>query len=220
MKILGRFTWNQVAVFFIALLPFANLAYDAYSGGLTFNPIQEATFRTGKLALIFLLLSLACTPLNTIFGWRGSIRYRRMLGLFAFFYASIHFLIFVALDYGLSWPLIKEAILEKRYAVVGFSAFLILLPLALTSTKGWQKRLKKGWKRLHQLVYLAGILVIIHFVWLVKSDVREPLLWGTALAVLLALRIPPVRRAASRLRYKFHLRSPLRRERESGLAPE
>ncbi|MDX1436397.1 MAG: ferric reductase-like transmembrane domain-containing protein, partial [Anaerolineales bacterium] len=141
MRIRGRWTRLQWAAFFLALLPLANLIYDAYTGGLTFNPIQEATFRTGKLALIFLLLSLACTPANTIFGLRGAVRYRRMLGLFAFFYASIHFVIFVGFDYGLSWPLIREAIIEKRYALVGFSAFLILLPLALTSTKGWQKRL-------------------------------------------------------------------------------
>jgi sulfoxide reductase heme-binding subunit YedZ len=220
LKLLGRFTRLQVLVFFLALLPFANLLYDAYTGGLTFNPIQEATFRTGKLALVFLLLSLACTPLNTVFGLRGAVRFRRMLGLFAFFYASIHFVIFVGLDYVLSWTLIKEAIIEKRYALVGFSAFLILLPLALTSTKGWQRRLKKGWKRLHQLVYLAGILVIIHFVWLVKSDIREPLIWGGVLAILLVLRIPPVRRAASSLRYKVHLRTFLRRGRKSELASE
>lgn len=203
MKLRGRFTRLQWVVFFAALLPLVNLLYDAYTGGLTFNPIQEATFRTGKLALIFLLLSLACTPANTVLGWRGAVRYRRMLGLFAFFYAAIHLTIFVGFDYGLSWPLIQEAIIEKRYALVGFAAFLILLPLALTSTKGWQKRLKKGWKRLHQLVYAAGILVIFHFVWLVKSDIREPLIWGAVLAVLLILRVPPVRRVASRLRYRF-----------------
>jgi sulfoxide reductase heme-binding subunit YedZ len=143
-----------------------------------------------------------------------------MLGLFAFFYAAIHFTIFVGFDYGLSWTLIQEAIIEKRYALVGFAAFLILLPLALTSTRGWQKRLKKGWKRLHQLVYAAGILVIIHFVWLVKSDIREPLIWGGILAVLLLLRVPPIRRAASGLRYRFPRTRRLKRNKKQELVAE
>jgi sulfoxide reductase heme-binding subunit YedZ len=220
LNLLGRWTRLQYAVFFLALLPLANLIYDAYTGGLTFNPIQEATFRTGKMALIFLLLSLACTPANTVFGLRGAVRFRRMFGLFAFFYAAIHLTIFVGIDYGLSWPLIREAIIEKRYALVGFAAFLILLPLALTSTKGWQKRLKKGWKRLHQLVYAAGILVIIHFVWLVKSDIREPLIWGSVLAVLLLFRVPRVRRWASRLRYRIPKLLPLNRKKKQELAAE
>ena len=132
MTLRNRFTRLQILVFILASLPFVNLVYDAMSGGLTFNPIQAATFRTGKTALIFLLLSLSCTPLNTLFGFRGVLRYRRMFGLFAFFYASVHFVIFVGVDYGLSWPLIREAIFEKRYALVGFAAFLLLLPLAQT----------------------------------------------------------------------------------------
>ena len=167
---------------------------------LTANPIQAITFRTGKLALLLLVLSLACTPLNTAFGVRMALKWRRPLGLYAFMYAGLHFLTFTVLDYGLDPVLLREAIFEKRYALVGFSAFLLLVPLAITSTRGWMKRLGKRWKRLHQLVYIAGLLVIVHYVWLVKADRREPLLWGAAIAILLAFRLPPVRRAVVKLR--------------------
>jgi sulfoxide reductase heme-binding subunit YedZ len=127
---------------------------------------------------------------------------RRALGLYAFLYASVHFAIFVGLDYGLDLDLIPQAIFDQRYVVVGFAAGLILLALAITSTKGWQKRLGRTWTQLHRLVYLAGVLVIVHFLWLVK-DIREPLRYGALLALLLALRLPPVRRAVSRARHRL-----------------
>jgi sulfoxide reductase heme-binding subunit YedZ len=116
-------------------------------------------------------------------------------------YAGLHFLIFVWLDYGLDLGLLKEAIFEKRYALVGFAAFMILLPLAITSTKGWMKRLGRNWKRLHKAVYLAGLLVVVHFVWLVKSDIREPLAYGAVVVLLLIVRIPRVRNAVSHFRH-------------------
>ena len=166
----------------------------------SFNPIQEVTLRTGRYALILLILSLACTPLNTLLGFRWVLPLRKWLGLYAFMYASFHFLIFIGLDYGFDLELILEAIFEKRYALVGFTAFLILLPLAITSTKGWMKRLGKNWKRLHRWVYLASLLVIVHFVWLVKADIRRPLAYGAVVVLLLVLRTPWVRRKASKFR--------------------
>jgi sulfoxide reductase heme-binding subunit YedZ len=186
---LPRFTKFQAAVHIAAWLPLIILVFNWTTNNLTFNPIQALELRTGKYALVLLILALACTPLNTVFGFRQAIKVRRALGLYAFMYASIHFL-----------NLLKEAIFEKRYALVGFAAGLILLALALTSTRGWMKRLGKSWTKIHKFVYLAGILVIVHYVWLVKSDIRVPMLYGALVVFLLILRIPSVRRAASRLR--------------------
>jgi sulfoxide reductase heme-binding subunit YedZ len=153
--------------------------------------------------LVFLVLSLACTPINSVFGYRPVLRLRRTLGLYAFMYVALHLLIFVGLDYGFDLLLIREAIFEKRYALVGFAAFLILLPLAVTSTKGWMKRLGKLWKHLHRFVYLAALLAVVHFVWLVKSDIREPLVYGAIVVGLLLMRLSPVRRSVSQIRSWF-----------------
>jgi len=190
----------QVAVHLAALAPLALLIWDGLHDQLTANPIQALTLRTGKTALILLVLSLACTPLNSVFGIRQAVKWRRPLGLYAFLYAGLHFLIFAVLDYGLDLFLLREAVFEKRYALVGFAALLLLIPLAITSTRGWMKRLGKRWKRLHQAVYVAGLLVIVHYVWLVKADRREPLLWGAAVGLLLLLRIPAVRRWIAQIR--------------------
>jgi sulfoxide reductase heme-binding subunit YedZ len=197
-----HFTRLQLAVHLAALLPLIVLIIDAQRGGLTVNPIQEATLRTGKTAMALLLLSLACTPANTVFGFSPAIKLRRPLGLYAFLYALVHFSIYIGVDYGFDLRLIALELAEKRYVLVGFAAFLILLPLAITSTKGWQRRLKKGWRKLHRWVYLA--------VWVQKSDIREPLLWSAFLGILLALRVPAIKqRAASRRR---QLASQLSRE--------
>lgn len=176
-----------------AWLPLVVLAWDVARGNLSVNPIQDITFRTGKFALLMLMLSLACTPVNTVTGFRPVLRMRKWFGLYAFLYAALHFLAFSVLDFGLDLQLIWREIVEKRYILAGLAALLILIPLAITSTKGWQRRLGRTWKRLHRFAYLAGVLVVLHYVWLVKADVREPLLWGGALAVLLVLRIPRVR---------------------------
>jgi len=192
-----KFTKFQILVHVGSLVPLALLIRDAITDNLTVNPIQDITFRTGKDALVLLVLSLACTPLNTVFGFREALRVRRALGLYAFLYVSLHFLIFIGLDYTFDLSLIREAIVEKRYALMGFAAFLTLLPLALTSTKRWQKRLGKTWRALHRWVYLAAILAVIHFIWLVKSDIREPLAYGTVVILLLVLRIPVVRRVVN-----------------------
>ena len=187
-----------------SLLPLAVLLWDAGRGNLSVNPIQEITLRTGEPAVILLALSLACTPAALLLGLRQALPVRRTLGLYAFFYASLHFLIFAVVDYGLDWSLIVEAVVEKRYVLAGFAAFVLLLPLALTSTTGWQRRLKRRWKTLHRVVYAAAGLAILHWVWLKKSHVErsEPLLWGLAVAVLLLLRLPWVRRALTRKRLR------------------
>ncbi len=192
-----KFTKFQVLVHTASLVPLALLIWDAITDHLTVNPIQDITFRTGKDALVLLVLSLACTPLNTLFGFREALKVRRALGLYAFLYVGLHFLTFVGLDYTFDLGLIRETIVEKRYALMGFAAFLTLLPLALTSTKGWQKRLGKTWRALHRWVYLAALLAVIHFIWLVKSDIREPLAYGTVVLLLLILRIPAVRRVVN-----------------------
>jgi sulfoxide reductase heme-binding subunit YedZ len=200
-----RVNWLRVAVHIGSLLPLAWLLWAHWQGLFLVDPVRETTTLTGKTALILLLLSLACTPASTLFGFKQALRVRRALGLYAFLYAGLHFLTFVGLDYGFDLRFIGRAIFEQRYVVVGFSAGLILLALALTSTRGWQRRLGKNWKRLHRLVYLAGILVIVHFLWLVK-DGREPLRYAVLLGLLLVLRIPRVRKVVSTLRRKLAVR--------------
>ncbi len=184
-----QYDFFKIAVHVAALVPLAALLYDAASGRLGFDPIREITFRTGRDALVLLILSLACTPANRFFGFRAAIRVRRALGVYAFVYAALHFLTFVALDYGFDVSLIVEAIVEKPFAIVGFTAFLTLIPLVVTSTNGWKKRLGRNWKRLHRVVYLTAILVIVHFTWAAKQDYAEPLTYGAVVLVLLLSRV-------------------------------
>ena len=203
-----RNNWLRIATHIAAFAPFALLMWDFFQDRLTVNPIQEITFRTGKTALVLLILCLACTPINTTLNYKPVTALRRPLGLWAFFYATLHFLTFVWLDYGLDLGLILETIREKRYVLAGFAAFLLLIPLAVTSTRGWQRRLGKRWKPLHRLVYLAAPLVIVHYIWLVKADIREPLFYGAIVALLLAARVPRVRRAIVRMRGRAVARGP------------
>jgi sulfoxide reductase heme-binding subunit YedZ len=195
--------WLQILTHVAALLPLALLVRDYARNQLTANPIREITLRTGKSALILLVLSLACTPIHTLFGLKQVIKLRRPLGLYAFLYASLHVLMFVGPDYGFDLGLIAEEIATRRFLQVGLVAFLILLPLAATSTRGWVKRLGKNWKRLHRLVYLAALLVVVHFVWVVKADIREPLLYGAVVVSLLIVRIPGVRNAVNNCRSRL-----------------
>jgi sulfoxide reductase heme-binding subunit YedZ len=198
--------WLRIVVHVGALVPLAWLIWAYWQGLFLVDPVREITTFTGKTAIILLVLSLACTPVVTLCGYRPVSRVRRPLGLYAFLYAGLHFLTFVVLDYGLDLDLIGGAIFEQRYVVVGFSAGLILLAMALTSTRGWQKRLRNNWKRLHRLVYVAGGLVAVHYMWLSK-DIREPLPYVAIIALLLALRFPPIRRVASRLRHRVSVRT-------------
>ena len=194
-----KMTPLQIAAHVAALIPLVWLRWDFWQGNLGPDIIRAATLRTGKAALILLVASLACTPISLIFGFKPVLKLRRPLGLYSFMYASIHFAIFIGVDYGFNFSLLQDALLEKRYALVGLATGLILLALALTSTVSWQRRLKKNWKRLHKLVYLAGILAVIHFIWLVKQGVLEPWIWAAGVAFLLLLRIPPIKRQVLKL---------------------
>jgi sulfoxide reductase heme-binding subunit YedZ len=159
---------------------------------LTANPIRGSILRTGKIALELLVLSLACTPLNTIFGFKPALRVRRALGDYSFLYTSLHFAIFVSLDYGFDFQLVFTEVI-RPYALVGLIAGLLLIPLAITSFPPWLKRLGKNWKRLHNLVYVINLLAALHFMLVVKQGVTEPYLWMIMIIFLLVLRIPPIR---------------------------
>ena len=196
--------WLWLAVNAAAAIPLLQMVVGYATDTLGVDPVATLTTRTGTAAIMTLVLSLACTPANMLFGWRKALTVRKSLGLWAFTYAALHMLVFIGLDYGLDWRFIwQDALLEKQYIFVGLTALLILLPLALTSTKGWMRRLGRNWKRLHQLVYLAGILAVLHYFILVKIDKREPLIYAGVLALLLALRLPPVRRQVSRMRQRL-----------------
>ena len=197
---LPKMSFFQWAVHVGSWVPLALILLDYFRDNLTANPIQDVTFRTGKAALVLLVLSLAATPAYTLFGFKPAIKVRRALGLYAFTYVVLHFFVFVGLDYGFDLGLIIEDIGDKRYALVGFAAGLLLLPLAITSTRGWMSRLGKNWRRLHRLVYLAAILAVIHYIWLVKADIREPLDYGAAVLLLLLARFGPVRKGLSDFR--------------------
>jgi len=176
-------------VFLVCLIPFAQLAYKAYTGDLGVNPIEFITHFTGDWTLIFLLATLSITPLRKIFRWNDLIKFRRMLGLFAFFYALLHFSTYIVLDHFFDFHRIGKDILKRPYVTVGFTAFVLLIPLALTSTAGMIRRLGKRWQRLHRLIYVAAIAGVIHFYWLVKADIRRPLQYGGVLAILLGYRL-------------------------------
>lgn len=205
-----RYTPLQLATHAAAAGLSAWLAWEYFAGPLNINPIQTAMQHTGKIALIFLALSLACTPLNTVFGWRQALSVRRALGLYAFLFAAAHLAVFAWLDFGLDWLLIGREIIEKNYILVGMAALSILLALAFTSFKWWMIRLGKNWKRLHRLAYLAAILVVLHYAWAKKGnlfslqgDIFQPLVFGVFVILLLALRIPSVRSWSSKLRTRI-----------------
>ncbi len=177
-----------------ALLPLALLIAAAWQDRLGADPIATLTHETGLWALRLLLATLAITPLRLIGGWPRLLRFRRMLGLYAFAYASLHLAVYLALDLGGYWPQIVDDIVERPFITVGFLAWLLMLPLAATSTRGMMRRLGPWWSRLHKAVYAVGMLAVLHFVWLVKADLREPLVYATILLALLAARWPPIRR--------------------------
>ena len=193
----------QAVVHIGALLPLALLLLDWAANDLTANPIQAATLRTGYPALVLLVLSLACTPVAALTGWKRLIAFRRPLGLYAVLYASLHLAIFALVDYALDWSLIGQTIAEKRYVVVGFTTFLLLVPLAITSTRGWQRRLGRRWRTLHRLVYIAVPLAVVHYIWLSKTPIPGPAIFAVIVLTLLTLRLPPVRRAIASWRSRF-----------------
>ncbi len=176
-------------LFILALLPLAYVIYGVLTDNLGANPIEKMEHLTGLWALIFLMASLSVTPLRKITGWNKIIRFRRMLGLFVFFYALIHFGIYLGLDRFLIWPDIKKDLTKRPYIIVGFSALLMLVPLVFTSTKKSIRRLGKKWIKLHRLVYVIALLAILHFWWLVKADIFYPFVFAAIYLLLMAVRI-------------------------------
>jgi methionine sulfoxide reductase heme-binding subunit len=186
----GRRPWLKPAVFAGALAPLGLLLLRAARGQLGANPIAEALNELGLTALVLLVASLACTPAREVPGWTWAIGLRRMLGLFAFFYAALHFATYLGLDQGLRFSAILADVTKRKFIFVGFAAFVLLAPLAATSTAAAVQRLGfVRWKRLHRLVYPAAVLAVIHFFLRVKKDVSEPAVYGAVLALLLLARI-------------------------------
>jgi len=207
-----RYTPLQVAMHIYAWSALAHILFDFLTGNISPNPIQDLEQRTGRHAITLLVMSLACTPLNTLFKWPELLKRRRALGLYAFMYATIHVLIFVDLDYGLAWSLILQTIFEKPYIVVGVITFLMLIPLAFTSFDIWKMRLKKNWKRLHQMIYLIAPLAVLHYAWGKKGDffalqgeIIRPLIYAVIILLLLAIRIPLVRRTVASWRDRIRV---------------
>lgn len=184
----------KLAAFPLSLFPLANLIIKALENTLGPDPASALTHGLGEWALIFLLLSLAISPARRMTGIGKLIRFRRMLGLFALFYAILHLLAYLAFMLSWEWQTLLEDLYKRSYIIVGAFALSILIALGLTSTKKMMKRLGRQWGQLHRLVYVAAILAVVHFLWLVKSDYTEPLIYGAVLTLLLILRLHKVKR--------------------------
>ena len=184
-------------------MPLARLWWRYSNNALGADPIREILFFTGITSLVLFVLMLAVTPLNTLFGWKQLIPLRKPLGLYGFLYVNLHFLDWLWLDYGFDWQFILGGILDQRFVLVGFVAWVLLVPLAITSNRRSQKWLGRNWKRLHQLVYVIIILALFHFFWLVKNVYVEPTIYAIILAALLAMRIPSVRKYVANQRRRL-----------------
>jgi sulfoxide reductase heme-binding subunit YedZ len=182
--------WTKVTLFALSLLPAVRLVWKALHAGLGANPIELVTHETGDWILIFLVLTLTITPARKVLGWPELIRFRRMLGLFAFFYAFLHFSTWIGLDKFFDLREMLQDVAKRRFITVGFIGFVLMIPLALTSTAGSIRRLGgKRWRMLHRLIYGSAIAGVVHYYWLVKSDVRKPVGYGVLVGLLLAYRV-------------------------------
>jgi sulfoxide reductase heme-binding subunit YedZ len=180
----------KLPVFILCLVPFGQLAWRALQHHLSANPIEYITHQTGDWTLIFIVLTLAVTPARKLLRVPEIIRFRRMLGLFAFFYGFLHFSTWIGLDKFFDWAEMLADVRKRTFITAGFTGFVLMIPLALTSTAGWIRRLGgKRWLALHRLIYVTAIAGVAHYYWLVKSDVRKPLFYGVLVALLLALRV-------------------------------
>ena len=192
--------WQKPLLFVLALLPFGYLAARLLTDSLGANPVEAITHESGQWALRLLLVTLLVTPLRRLSGIIALVRFRRMLGLFAFFYLMVHFATYAILDAGLDLRYVLDDVIERPYITVGFATLCMLVPLAATSTNAMIRRLGGvRWRRLHRLAYVAGAGGVLHFLWLAKADLREPLIYSTILALLLVARIPRVASGLSRL---------------------
>lgn len=182
--------WTKVVVFCLCLLPIALLVWRGFHGDLTANPSEFLEHRTGDWTLRFVVITLSITPLRKILGLPELIRFRRMVGLFAFFYGSMHFTAWICFDKFFDWPAMWADVHKRRYITVGATGFVLMIPLAITSTAGWIRRLGgKRWHRLHQAIYITAIAGIVHYYWQVKSDVRKPIEYALLVALLLSWRL-------------------------------
>jgi sulfoxide reductase heme-binding subunit YedZ len=181
--------FGKPVLFTLALVPAALLVRAGMTGTLGVNPAETLQLETGVWALRFLLLTLAVTPLRRVTGWNRLIQYRRMFGLFAFFYASCHFLTYLVLDQFFAFDLILKDVVKRPFITFGMLAFVLMIPLALTSTKGWIRRLGRRWQVLHRLIYISAIAGAVHYLWKVKLAAGPPVYYAVAVAVLLGFRI-------------------------------
>jgi sulfoxide reductase heme-binding subunit YedZ len=185
-----RIRWSKVLVFLLCLAPIFRLAWRMWNQDVTANPTEFIQHFTGDWAIRLIVATLGVTPLRKLLGVPGLIRFRRMIGLFAFFYACLHFLTYLWLDKLFDFPAMLKDVGRRPFITAGFAAFVCLVPLAVTSTAGWIRRLGgKRWQRLHTLIYVTAIAAVVHYYWLVKSDIRQPMLYGTLVALLLAWRV-------------------------------
>ena len=182
-------TYIERLIFILGLWPLLSISIHIFQDSLGANPVEFIERHFGKWTLIFLCLTLSMTPLRRITNISQWILYRRMLGLFVFFYASIHLLCYIGLDYHFAWIDIKNDIIKHRFVLVGFLGWILLLPLAITSSDKMIRRLKTNWKLLHRLIYVVAILGVLHFIWLVKKDLTEPLIYAAIISILLILRL-------------------------------
>ncbi len=203
-------TPTQVIVHVLGWLPLVFTIAQVATGNMTVNPIQATEQRFGRIAVYFLILSLACTPIVTLTGWREPIKRRRAIGLYAFLYAALHFTVFAGVDYGFDIKQILQLVSEKSFILLGFTAGLILLALAITSFRWWMRLMGKGWQSLHRTIYLGGVIVVIHYAMARKAnlstlsgDILQPLIIGSLLVILLLLRIPSIRKQAASLRQRI-----------------
>src|SRR6266481_55417 len=180
---------TKIAIFLTALIPLERLVWKAFHDALGANPIEVITHSTGDWTLILILTTLSITPLRKLTKQYWLIGIRRMIGLFAFFYGCLHFTTYLWLDKSFDVHEIIKDVYKRPFITAGFTAFVLMIPLALTSTKGWIRRLGKNWQRLHRLIYITAIAGVVHYIWLVKADLREPLRYGSVLSVLLIYRV-------------------------------
>jgi len=186
---MSRLRITKVLIFLAALVPLERLAWKAFHDGLGANPVEVITHSTGDWTLILILTTLSITPLRKLTKQYWLIGVRRMIGLFAFFYGCLHFTTYIWLDKSFDVHEMIKDVYKRPFITAGFTAFVLLIPLALTSTKGWIRRLGKNWQRLHRLIYVTAIAAVIHYIWLVKADLRKPLQYAFVLGVLLLYRV-------------------------------